>query len=508
MKKRFTLVLALALALTVGAYGQSRVRGTVFEDANGNSRLDAGERGLAGVGVSNGTDVVQTGADGRYELPALDRMIVFVIQPAGYRVPVDGRNLPRFHYVHKPAGSPAQRHPGSAPTGPLPGQVDFPLLKAADSENFNVLLFGDTQPYSETEIDYLRRTVANVSGEGMSFGVTLGDVTGDRADFFEPVASVISRIGLPWVYLPGNHDHNLDATSDEVGTETWEAFFGPTTYSFNRGKVHFIVADDIVHTPNAEARSRYIGGLREDQLRFIENDLKFVPKDRLIVMMVHIPFFDEGGETFRHADRDRLFAALAPFEHTLSLSAHTHYIKPWFFGASEGWTGAGEHFHLNAGALCGDWWKGVLDQYDLPGTMMRDGSPQGYFVLKFTGNEYIYDYHTVHYSDPRQLSLRVQDGTLYANFFTGNKLSTLRYRVGGGPWQPMTMAVGERDPLFTAIRARWDEEPGLPGKTPSRPAVTEHLWKAPIAFTGRDSVVEVEAVDGFGRTFTQRMIVE
>ena len=508
MKKRFTLILVPALALTMGAYGQNVVKGTVFDDANGNSQFDAGEKGVAGVGVSNGSDVVLTDADGRYELPARNPMVVFVIQPTGYRVPVNERRLPQFHYVHKPAGSPVQKYPGSAPTGALPEQVNFPLLKSDDSENFNMLVFGDSQPYNETEIDYLRRTVANLPDIGeMAFGVTLGDVTGDRPDFFEPVSRVIAQIGLPWHPLPGNHDHNLDATSDEVATETWEAFFGPTTYSFNRGKVHFIVADDILHTPNAEARSLYVGGLREDQLRFIENDLKWVPKDHLIVLLVHIPLFDEGGETFRHTDRDRLFALLSPFEHTISLSAHTHYIKPYFFGPTEGWPGAGEHFHLNAGAICGDWWKGITDQYDLPGAMMRDGAPQGWFVLKFTGNEYVYDYHTVHYRDPQQISLCLQDNTLYANFFIGNKLSTLRYRVDGGPWQPMTMSF-ERDPLFTAIRGRWDDVPGLPGKTPSQPTVSEHLWKAPITISRKDSVVEVEAVDGFGRTFTQRMIVE
>jgi hypothetical protein len=513
MMKRFASLLALTLILSGGAWAQNLVKGTVFDDANGNSRFDTGEKGVPNVGVSNGSDVVRTDAEGRYSLPASEPMTVFVIRPAGYRVPVNAMQLPQFYYLHRPDGSPATTYPGSAPTGPLPESVNFPLLRADDPENFNILVFGDTQPYSETDIDYLRRTVQNLSGiEDMAFGVTLGDITGDRPDFFAPVSSAIAGIGLPWHHLPGNHDHNYDTDDDRLATESFEAFYGPATYSFNHGRVHFIVIDDIIHRREDEGgrqQARYTGGLREDQFRFIENDLKFVPKDHLIVLMMHIQLFNEaGGETFRRADRDRLFAALAPFDRSISLSAHTHYIRQDFFGPDEGFHGRSPHFHLNAGAICGDWWRGVVDQYELPGAMMRDGAPQGYFVLKFTGNDYICDYHTVHYRDPQQISLYKQDDTLYANFFTGNRFSTLRYRVDGGAWQPMTLTDGEHDPLFTAIRRRWDEAPGLPGKTPSRPAVCTHLWKAPIAVGRRDSVVEVEATDHFGRTFAGRMIVE
>ncbi|MEL7140357.1 MAG: metallophosphoesterase N-terminal domain-containing protein, partial [Pseudomonadota bacterium] len=69
---------------TVGTGGGDEVRGTVFEDLNRNSKLDAGEPGIAGVLVSNGREVVVTAADGAYALPAYDDMNVFVTKPAGY----------------------------------------------------------------------------------------------------------------------------------------------------------------------------------------------------------------------------------------------------------------------------------------------------------------------------------------------------------------------------------------------------------------------------------------
>jgi hypothetical protein len=509
MMTRFIFLFTTALVFCASAQAQKVVRGTVFNDTNLNAKFDANEKGIEGVGVSNGTDVVVTDARGRYELPASDPMIVFVIKPSGYSLPVNDSKLPQFYYIHKPSGSPETKYPGSAPTGKLPDAVDFPLTRYDEPHEFNVIVFGDTQPYREEEIGYLRQgVVSTLAGvRDVAFGTTLGDITGDRPDFFEPVSRAISRIGIPWYHVVGNHDHNYDTDDDALATESYQAHFGPATFSFDYGKVHFIVADNIIHAPgNAPGRPSYVGGFREDQLKFIENDLALVPSDRLVVLLVHITLFDGTNRGFRRADRDRIFAAMSKFPNTLSLSAHTHYIKQAFLGEQDGWTGENPHHHLNAGAICGDWWRGVTDQYGLPGAMMRDGSPQGYFVLRFDGNSYIYDYKVVHYDDPRQISLYIKDGELYANFFAGNESSRLRFRVNGGQWREMSPSV-EHDPLFTSISERWEEEK-LPGRRPSKATDSFHLWKAPLDIPAPDSTVEVEATDMFDRTFTGRLVVK
>ena len=38
---------------------------------------------------------------------------------------------------------------------------------------------------------------------------------------------------------------NYDVQADSLSDETFESYFGPASYSFNYGKVHFIVLDDI-----------------------------------------------------------------------------------------------------------------------------------------------------------------------------------------------------------------------------------------------------------------------
>ena len=85
-------------------------RGTVFVDDNGDGARNAGERGVQGVSVSNGCDVVLTDADGDYAIALAPLQILFVSQPSGYSIAVDDNNIPRFYYRHYPEGTPAGRH--------------------------------------------------------------------------------------------------------------------------------------------------------------------------------------------------------------------------------------------------------------------------------------------------------------------------------------------------------------------------------------------------------------
>ena len=53
---------------------QDVISGTVFEDVNKNNIRDEGERGIAGVMVSNQREVILTDEDGNYRLPDENRI--------------------------------------------------------------------------------------------------------------------------------------------------------------------------------------------------------------------------------------------------------------------------------------------------------------------------------------------------------------------------------------------------------------------------------------------------
>jgi hypothetical protein len=150
--RRDVVKFGTALATAAGpalAAGAGTVSGVVYENRSGGVRRTADDPGIAGVLVSNGRDVVKTDADGRYTLPIDDESIIFVIKPSGYAPPVDEQMLPRFYYIHQPAGSPPGlklRYHGIDPTGPLPDSMDFPLKKAEEPQKFDVLPFTDPQP--------------------------------------------------------------------------------------------------------------------------------------------------------------------------------------------------------------------------------------------------------------------------------------------------------------------------------------------------------------------------
>src|SRR5699024_1358352 len=132
--------------------------------------------------------------------------------------------------------------------------------------------------------------------------------------------------------------------TDALSDETYEAHFGPANYAFNYGKVHFIILDDVLY-PDPRGERKYWGGFRKDQLQFIKNDLKHVPKDHLVVLAFHIPISAPNGDAFRDKDRENLFKLLNRFPLTLSLSAHTHIQRQDFFGREKGWKQDTPHHH-------------------------------------------------------------------------------------------------------------------------------------------------------------------
>ncbi|MDT0644523.1 calcineurin-like phosphoesterase family protein [Zunongwangia sp. F363] len=505
-----TLSLGLALA------AQNNVQGYVYEDTNNNGKRDRRESGIAEVAVTNGTAVVLTDNQGRYELPVGDDNIIFIIKPAGYMLKTNENNLPQFYYLHKPKGSPEAEFKGVSATGKLPKSLDFGLLPSEEKEEFTALIFGDPQPYSLEDMDYFARgVVSEVEGiENVLFGISLGDLVGDDLDLFKPYINTMQKIGIPWYNVMGNHDMNYDAEEDSLSDETFEAHFGPANYAFNYGKVHFIILDDILY-PDPRDGEGYWGGFRKDQLDFVENDLKFVPEDHLIVMAWHIPLGEPEGDPYRDEDRERLFEILKDYPHTLSLSAHTHIQRQDFFGKEEGWQREKPHHEYNIGTTSGDWYSGKLDEEGVPVSTMRDGTPKGYAFIHFNGNEYDVNYKVAGEEKDYQIKIFApkvvakDQGTqagIFANFFMGNKNDKVMYRIDEGEWKEMNY-VGEEDPSYVAMVYEWDlADELMPGRRSSNPINSKHLWRGsiPTRLEAGEHTIEVKATDMYGKTFTAK----
>lgn len=510
------VVLAAALALSMSVNAQQTAKGYVYNDVNGNRKLDRSEKGLPKVPVTNGREVVLTDEKGKYELPISDDQIISVIKPSGYKVALNEDNLPQFFYNHKPGGSPALKYKGVSPTGALPKSVDFFLTPSKDDKNFTALIFGDPQPYTLAEVDYFAKgVVAEVENiKDVAFGLSMGDLVGNDPTLFAPYTKAVKRVGIPWYNLMGNHDINFDVKEEKYSDESYEAHFGPTDYAFNYGDVHFIILDDIIY-PDPRGGKSYWGGLRTDQLEFVKNDLKFVPKDKLIVIAFHIPMgFAGENDYFREADRMQLFDMLADYPNTLSMSAHTHNQKQMFFTKKDGWKQAKAHHHYNVGTTSGNWYSGELNEIGVPISTMSDGTPKGYAFINFKGNQYSVDYKVAGKTKDYQIDIyapkviekdKKTSAGIYANFFMGGENDEVLFRIDNGKWKKMEQVL-ENDPNFLSILHKWDNtETLLTGKRPSVAAECKHLWRAAVPFKleNGEHTIEVKATDMFGKTYTQ-----
>ena len=129
------------MALTTGvglAAPPALASGLVFEDRNGSGKREPGSRGIAGVMVSNGCDIVRTDTEGRWRLPIADGESVFVIKPPHWSTPLGLGGVPQFSRLHQPGGSPKDipyRHAGVTGTGPLLALVSIGTLGIAVDEH-------------------------------------------------------------------------------------------------------------------------------------------------------------------------------------------------------------------------------------------------------------------------------------------------------------------------------------------------------------------------------------
>lgn len=510
---------------------QQTAKGFVFHDTNKNRIKEEAEKGIPEVAVSNGIDIVLTDENGAYEIPVSDDAVIFVIKPKDWMTPLNEENLPQFYYLHKPNGYPENfKFKGVEPTGNLPDEINFPLYPEESSKSYKMVVFGDPQPYNIEQIDFLADDIISelIGKHELEFGITMGDIVGDNLDLFSPINQAVAKLGIPWYNVLGNHDINYMAPSDELSDETYESVYGPATYAFVYGDVHFIVVDDVIHESVAGSR-KYIGGLRPDQFEFVSNYLELVPKNHLIVLNMHIPLVQHG-ESFRQSDQKKLFDLLKDFPHTLSISAHSHVHNNSFFHQdSTDWQQAKPHHHFNVGTTSGSWWNGMRNELDVPHTLMRDGTPNGYSFITFNGTDYVIDWkvagsptgHQMNIHRPRSIVAHQLDTVLLTvNFFNGSEQSKLAYRIKGiSGWTAMEK-VDKYDPYYLKIDQRWKRfkeiklrekwlETAGPKETPPgtpmpAPRISTHLWEANIGSnfpTGRH-VIEVRARDRYGRVFT------
>ncbi len=340
MKLFFTALSSLIVLLVNTAVGSSApIEGRVYLDANQNGQWDAGEAGLPGVLVSDGRRVVATDAEGRYRLDSDEARALLWIT-----VPRD----------HRPATSFWRWADGHQPE-------NFGLVRHPQADDFCFIQITDTHIGRAEALGLFARQTSRLPIP-IPFVVNTGDLGGDafnrskeRPKIFDRYLEAIAAFNQPLFNVPGNHDHvavlDKEADKDDPlwGKGLYRQVFGPTYYSWDWGRVHFVALDGTSLAPYQEK-------LGLEQLAWLKADLSLESHDKPLVLFCH-----QSAPALKDAQE---LASTLQGRNVLGIFCghlHTTFI-----------TRLGEFPVYHTGALCGQWWSGPC----------IDGTPQGFRLIQ------------------------------------------------------------------------------------------------------------------------------
>ncbi len=523
------------------------ISGSVYIESNNNDRRDRIEAGIGGVSVSNGCEVVLTDSGGNYRIPIHATQILFISKPDGFDLPVDASNIPQFFYRHYPDGTPKEiagtsvewAWPVIEPTGPLPSVLNFGLIPRDHStEQFTAHAFADPQAMYELDQDMLREELVNpliANPYGVEFGITVGDVVYDNLALYERHKAMMALMDIPQWNLPGNHDINYASPDAIFANETYKSHFGPTYYSFNQGNVHFVALNNVEYAGSGKqfGNNGYRGFIPEYQLDWLQQDLASVSPDKLIVIATHIPLISEaddgqsepanGPSTENFA---RLLEILEPFSHIYGIAGHdTSNSWKVEINHSHGWQGQPWIAHTLAEVRGSGWTKGLKDSRGVRDSIMEDGNPNGFYVLKFDDTTVTPDFipfpsgadATQRLRITLDPALSVQEGDsinrgaalpgtkIVVNLFDGGVRDSVRVSIDGGEAIAASYAV-RTDPLVERLRSTYQDT----NNEYSAPTRSAHIWELdlPADIGAGLHRIEVQAEDEFGQSRQGAMTFE
>lgn len=473
--KRFLFLLLVPALLVSSVFAQQLlISGQVL-----NQRT---HKGISGVAVTDGFTVIKTNANGAYSFyKHPDAEFVYLSLPAGYKIPADAF-LPKFY----------QRFAGNK------HKYDFELEKETVDDARHLLIVGaDPQPGDEAAsqkwLQFARDYFKPVLHEYAALpkvGILCGDLVGDALSLYDNHRKAIASMGIPCFQVLGNHDENYEARTDELSQRAFRDSFGPEYYSFNKGKIHYVVLDDVFYLGK---HSRYVGYINERQLKWLENDLRFVPAGATVIVSVHIPLAYDTTKPAGSEDQalpgdnelmnvPHLYQLLSPYKVHI-MSGHTHWHQ------SFGNNGIFHHIH---GAICGAWWDGATS---------FDGAPLGYGVYEINNDSISWYYQSAGKDRDYQMQLTYIDSTstVVANVWNWDDSWRVELFADGRNMGPMTRYIGY-SPVMSAY---YNSLP--PGRPWMKPVLTAHLFKMNIMQNIKD--VTVKVTDRFGRVYKDSLVV-
>lgn len=479
------LFLQSALAIQAQTAGVDIVvKGVVFEDKNGNGLQDKGEPVLKDILLSNGVDIVSSDKKGKFVLSAKKGQSIFPILPSAYKKTNVTSKVSNANFLYL--------NPNQNFRDTLDYAVSLTKVLASKAP-FAIGAIGDIQVDSEEEVTFAAKSIFKELAQrnDLTLNLMLGDLVNNKMELLADVKELMEYLPQASWTLVGNHDRHVE--NPMFMNDVFNQTFGADRYAFNQGDVHFVVLNNVYAT----GKNSYEGRVDEEQLLFLKNDLKHVPKQTTIVISQHIPMAHT-------RNRDEIFNLLAGYERVLILTGHTHTVNRYFF--------ANTHIQeIGVGATCGTWWRGEKNSDGVPDAVMQCGTPRGYFTIHFTENNYAIQYKAVGLDAHKQASLVQEEDKLVANVYAGSDSTEVKLKIDEGEWQTMTQTKRVDPYILTVVEKNKSKVYPTLGNSmnPVTKRASTHIWELPLPKEPLNKIRKVTLVasDRYGLNITEEFIL-
>ena len=484
--------------------------------------VSCGGKGIADVVVSDGFEVVKTDADGVYQFKSnKTHGYVFVSVPSGYEAPSEGV-MPKLHQHFTKAKSEVER-------------VDFPLVEAVGQDNHTMLVFGDlhlanrtsdARQFTEFTTDVNEYLTANPGKK--TYALTLGDMTwelywvSNKYSFDEYVRDINKIKGIQVFNTIGNHDHEMakGVVGDFDTVIKYKKTIAPTYYSFNIGKVHYIVLDDIncKNTGAGDSGSRvYDDFVVQEQLDWLKKDLSFVSTSTPLVITMHAPLYNDSQNA--SLNNTSAFEEIVKPYTTHVWTGHTHKM----YNVDK--TSSNKIFEHNAGAVCATWWW--TGHWTSGLHLAQDGAPGGYSVINVSGTDFKWKFKgTGRDADYQFRTYDRNEIALTGDAYVASGKDKAKFEEAVGDWKNVDKGnyvyinVWNYDPKWeisvtengTSLKVERvsAKDPlhliAYNGQSPTGgfgTSVTKHLFR--VQASSATSTLEIKVTDRFGNVYTESM---
>lgn len=392
-------------------------------------------RGIPNVVVSDGIEVTKTDSQGIYYLASTKKHgYVFISIPANYEVATRSKLPYFFDYVTSSTSVIDQR--------------DFELFEV---NNNNSVVLAITDIHLANRNNDITQFKSGFYSEAAAYAtqlksagtkvycLALGDMSWDLYWYSNSYGltnylNEIDGVGFQIFHVMGNHDNDPYKANDFDAEAPFKQIIGPSYYSFNIGKVHYVVLDDIQYINTGGSQGvvgsrNYTEVVSTEQLNWLAKDLAEVTdKSTPIIVALHTPVYslsvNGSGQAVKSTDLTNaasLTSALNAFSNVTFISGHTHVNYTVEIASN-----MVEH---NMAAVCATWWWTGASGY-AGNHICTDGSPGGYGIFEINDKNIKYSYKGIGYNKNKQF--RTYDRNtieISAANFTPNANSTYQAMV-------------------------------------------------------------------------------